>query len=79
MTAPGIRTPVDMRPAVGSVWRHYKRGGVYEVTGFCMLEKEWALAVLYRPIGQPDSVPIAREHREFLDGRFEEMPSAVKR
>lgn len=71
-------------PKIGDIWRHVKTGGFYAITGFCILEATWRMAVLYIPVTKSaphtftDNVtPIARDLEEFKDGRFtyvEPMP-----
>ncbi len=59
---------------VGDFWRHKESGNVYRVTGFCMLEKSFDLAVLYiEETAIDESLPWARDKQEFLDGRFEKI------
>lgn len=35
---------------IGSCWRHYKNGDVYEITGFTFSEASNDLKVVYRPL-----------------------------
>jgi len=65
-------------PVVGSTWQHVKTGNYYEVVGFCQLEREWELAVLYREVNEPGKIPIARAREEFLDGRFIETTPIIR-
>jgi len=58
----------------GQFWRHKKTGGVYYITGFCILEATNKKAVLYieEEADEGDKeLPWARNQDEFLDGRFE--------
>lgn len=56
----------DRCPSPGSRWRH-RKGGLYTVTGGCVVEATLAAAVLYRGA---DGVVWCRGLDEFLDGRF---------
>ncbi len=48
-------------------WKH-KKGGVYEIVGWTVLEDGWKPAVVYRRLDQPGTVTRACE--VFFDGRF---------
>lgn len=74
----------DLEPARGSVWRHKKRGGIYEIVdndaavqisnslftdvAVALEEERW---VAYRPVNGHRL--FFRMAEEFLDGRFEKV------
>jgi hypothetical protein len=55
---------------IGTLWRHEKTGGTYVVIGFAMIEATWKIGVVYLPLDGRGSMPIVRDHAEFMDGRF---------
>ena len=59
----------------GTNWRHIKSGGMYTVLGMCRLEHNGCPACLYQGL---DGVVWARDKDEFLDGRFEPLPTPPK-
>ncbi|MFV1851621.1 MAG: DUF1653 domain-containing protein [Thalassospira sp.] len=58
---------------IGSLWRHVKSGGEYQVIGACRIEATNTPAYLYRSTetGQVWCRPLD----EFHDGRFERIPN----
>jgi hypothetical protein len=60
----GTVAPLFVPPRVGSRWRHYL-GSEVLITGFCRIEATSMLAVLYRPIRNPEMIPYARPVREW--------------
>ncbi len=52
-----------------SVWRH-KKGGIYTVTGYVMIESTWRIGIVYHG---DHGLGIVRDAEEFLDGRFARM------
>ncbi len=61
----------------GTRWRHVKTGDIYLTVGKCRLEKTGEPAVLYQLActDGKDGTVWARASDEFLDGRFERLPS----
>lgn len=53
---------------MGFIWKH-KKGGLYRVEGYCVIEKGLVPAVMYRAIDKEGPVFI-RPCDEFFDGRF---------
>ena len=59
----------------GSLWRHLKTATDYMVVGHCFLETDASPATLYAHIGEGEHPIWARAASEFLDGRFERLPT----
>lgn len=55
---------------IGQLYRHVKSGGVYIVTGFCVIEATNRPGILYRKVNAGYDVTWVRDRAEFLDGRF---------
>lgn len=51
-----------------TIWKH-KKGGLYRIVGFCVIEKGLVPAVSYQAIDKEGPVFI-RPCEEFFDGRF---------
>lgn len=68
-----MKSDTDADINVGSIWRHKKRGSVYEVVGFCIIEHSMEIGVLYK-MTEADTeflFPWCRPLSEFKDGRYE--------
>lgn len=62
-------------PAVGSVWRHVKSGGLYQVEMLARIEADAVPAVVYRELYGARFAWV-RPVAEFLDGRFDPVRDA---
>lgn len=58
-------------PAIGSRWRHLKRGTTYRVQGGCIIEATMQTAVIY--VAEADGTTWVRPLAEFMDGRFSKI------
>jgi hypothetical protein len=58
-------------PAIGSLWRHVKRGSTYTVRCMCIVEAAMVTSVCYQSTG--DGTSWVRPLSEFMDGRFEKL------
>jgi hypothetical protein len=59
---------------IGSLWRHVKTGGEYQIIGACQIEATNTPGFIYRSV--ETGVVWCRPRCEFLDGRFERIPMA---
>jgi hypothetical protein len=55
-------------PAIGSRWRHLKRGSTYEYVSGGLIEATLTVCAIYK--AEADGTTWVRPLAEFMDGRF---------
>tara|TARA_R110000737_G_scaffold284786_2_gene291241 strand:+ start:68 stop:310 length:243 start_codon:yes stop_codon:yes gene_type:complete len=66
-----------VKDETGKYFIHIKTNSVYTIEGYCIIEANWSIGVMYK--GLESNTMIVRPAEEFFDGRFTAVTNTTTR